>query len=227
MPEIIARETKAEASDRPEVGERTDLRTKERLLLLLKTRGPMTTKGLAAALSISVPATRTHLKSLGDQVQAASEPVGVGRPAQTWRLTEAAQDRFPDTHSELTVQILQSVERALGQAGLDAVIADRYRETEARYLETVSGASTLAGRLKRLVRLRTDEGYMAELEKTEDGWFLLENHCPICAAATACQGFCSNELALFRRVLGADAEVERVEYLLEGGRRCAYSVRGR
>jgi predicted ArsR family transcriptional regulator len=85
----------------------------------------------------------------------------------------------------------------------------------------------LAGRLKRLVRLRADEGYMAELEKTSDGWLLLENHCPICAAATACQGFCSNELALFRRVLGPAAEVARVEYLLEGGRRCAYSVIGR
>ena len=65
---------------------------------------------------------------------------------------------------------------------------------------------------------------MAELEKTADGWLLLENHCPICAAATACQGFCSNELALFRKVLGSEAQVERVEYLLEGGRRCAYSV---
>jgi predicted ArsR family transcriptional regulator len=186
----------------------------------------MTTKALADALGISVPAARTHLKSLGDQVQAASTPVGVGRPAQTWQLTDAAQDRFPDTHSELTVRLLESVERALGQAGLEAVIADRYRETESHYLKALAGASTLAGKLKRLVRLRTEEGYMAALEKTAEGWLLLENHCPICAAATACQGFCSNELALFRQVLGPDARVDRVEYLLKGGRRCAYSVTG-
>jgi len=227
MSEIIARENADNINDQSPHVDGTDLRTKERLLLLLKTRGALTTKALAAALGISVPATRTHLKSLGDQVQSASTPGGVGRPAQTWQLTEAAQDRFPDTHSELTVSILASVERALGQAGLDAVIADRYRETEAHYLEAIEGVSTLAGRLKRLVRLRADEGYMAELEKTSDGWLLLENHCPICAAATACQGFCSNELALFRRVLGPAAEVARVEYLLEGGRRCAYSVIGR
>ena len=214
MSEIIARET--DDSD--------GVRTKERLLLLLKSRGPMTTKALATALGISVPATRTHLKSLGEQVTSVSVASGVGRPAQTWQLTEAAQDRFPDTHSELTVRILQSVERTLGPSGLEAVIADRYRESEALYLAELAGARTLAGRLKRLVRLRSEEGYMAELEKTPDGWLLLENHCPICAAATACQGFCSNELQLFRKVLGPKAQVERVEYLLEGGRRCAYSV---
>ena len=141
-------------------------------------------------------------------------------------MTDAAQARFPDTHSELTVKILESVERSLGQAGLDAVIADRYRETEGAYLRALEGASTLAGRLKRLVRLRSEEGYMADLEKTAEGWLLLENHCPICAAATACQGFCQNELALFRRVLGEGVQVERVEYLLDGGRRCAYRISG-
>jgi predicted ArsR family transcriptional regulator len=32
--------------------------------------------------------------------------------------------------------------------------------------------------------LRTEEGYMAEFEAEPDGSFLLiENHCPICAAA--------------------------------------------
>ncbi len=199
-------------------------RTKERLLLLLKTRGPLSTKALARMLGVSVPATRTHLKSLGTLVSAVSEPGGVGRPAQSWRLTHEAQGRFPDSHSDLTVRILESVERSLGQAGIDAVIADRYRAMEQDYLRAVEGVRTLSGRLKRLVRLRSEEGYMAALEKTDDGWLLIENHCPICAAATACQGFCRNELDLFRAVLGAQASVERVEYLLEGGRRCAYSV---
>ena len=199
-------------------------RTKERLLLLLKTRGALSTKALARMLDISVPATRTHLKSLGDLVTAASEPGGVGRPAQRWTLTDEAQARFPDTHGDLTVRILESIERSLGQAGLDAVIADRFSTMEREYLAALAGVSTLAGRLKRLVRLRSEEGYMAALEKTDDGWLLVENHCPICAAASACQGFCRNELELFRTVLGDGAQVERVEYLLDGGRRCAYSV---
>ncbi|MFV2090644.1 MAG: ArsR family transcriptional regulator [Pseudomonadales bacterium] len=60
MVELIATDHKA--TDEP------NQRTKDRLLLLLKTRGAMTMKVLAEALDISVPATRQHLKSLGDSV---------------------------------------------------------------------------------------------------------------------------------------------------------------
>ncbi|MDQ3753204.1 MAG: MarR family transcriptional regulator, partial [Acidobacteriota bacterium] len=71
----------------------------------------------------------------------------------------------------------------------------------------------------------TEEGYMAEV-KSEDGgsYLLVENHCPICAAANACQGFCATELDLFRSVLGPGVEVERVEHIVSGDRRCAYRV---
>ena len=199
-------------------------RTKDRLLLLLKTRGGMTTKALATALGISVPAVRAHLKSLTGSVRSETEVSGVGRPAQVWRLTDAARQHFPDTHSELTVRILASIEKSLGREALDAVIEDRYAESERSYLAALSGLSSVAGRLKRLAEIRSEEGYMAEVEKTDEGWLLVENHCPICAAATACRGFCRNELQLFRTVLGDSARVERVEYLLDGGRRCAYAV---
>ena len=47
---------------------------------------------------------------------------------------------------------------------------------------------------------------------------------PICAVAKTCQGFCRSELAVFRELLGADARVERVEYLLKDGRRCVYRI---
>ena len=66
---------------------------------------------------------------------------------------------------------------------------------------------------------------MAEV-KSEDGgsYLLVENHCPICAAANACQGFCSTELDLFRSVLGPGVAVERIEHIVSGDRRCAYRV---
>jgi predicted ArsR family transcriptional regulator len=77
-----------------------------------------------------------------------------------------------------------------------------------------------------LARVRTEEGYMADVRPDGRGGFLLiENHCPICAAATACQGFCTTELDLFRAVLGPDASVERMEHIVSGDRRCVYSVR--
>ena len=65
-------------------------------------------------------------------------------------------------------------------------------------------------KLQQLARVRTEEGYMAEVKREGRGSFLfIENHCPICAAATACQGFCATELDLFRSVLGPGVAVER------------------
>jgi predicted ArsR family transcriptional regulator len=66
---------------------------------------------------------------------------------------------------------------------------------------------------------------MAAVERKTDGSFLLkENHCPICVAARTCQGLCRSELELFRRLLGPEAEVERVEHIIAGAGRCAYRI---
>ncbi len=201
-------------------------RTSDRLLMLLKTRGGLTTKALAAALDISVPAVRQHLLGFGDDVEMHERRAGVGRPAQVWRLTQAAQSRFPDTHSELTVTLIDSIETVLGPDALDKVIDERYAKLLQSYRRRLDGVSSVAGKLRRLAAIRSEEGYMAEIKRDGDGWLLIENHCPICAAATRCQGFCRSELQLFRSVLGEGVSVERVEYLLESGQRCAYAVRG-
>ena len=65
---------------------------------------------------------------------------------------------------------------------------------------------------------------MARAEKHGRGWLLVEDHCPICAAAATCQGLCRSELQIFARCLGDGARVERVEHVLAGARRCAYLV---
>jgi predicted ArsR family transcriptional regulator len=200
-------------------------RTSDRLLMLLKTRGGLTTKALAAALDISVPAVRQHLRALAEQVEMEERRSGVGRPAQVWRLTEAAQKRFPDTHGELTVRLIDSIETALGPGALDKVIDDRFARMLQSYRHRLDGVSSVGGKLRRLAAIRSEEGYMAEVQRHDDGWLLIENHCPICAAATRCQGFCRNELALFQSVLGDGVSVERAEYLLESADRCTYLVR--
>ena len=79
-------------------------------------------------------------------------------------------------------------------------------------------------RVARLAEARTREGYMAESRAEGEGYVLVENHCPICVAATACQGFCRTELDTFRQVLGPDASVERTEHIIAGDRRCVYRI---
>ena len=203
------------------------MNTQDQILFMLKTRGPSTAQQLAQLLDISSMGVRRHLDAWLDKGLLLTEDRAdkVGRPARYWLLSDAGHARFPDRHSELTVQLIAQVRSLFGQAGLDKLITAREHISETGYQERMAGAKTLSKRLAKLVEARDAEGYMAQLEKQPDGSFLLiENHCPICAAATACQGFCRSELDVFRRTLGPASKVERVEHVLAGGRRCVYRI---
>jgi predicted ArsR family transcriptional regulator len=197
----------------------------DRLLLLLKTRGPQTAADLGTALGVSGEAARQQLVRLAADglVVADAKPRGVGRPAQLWHLTERGQARFPDAHAELTAQLLRTIRSELGEEALDRLIAARAAEARAAYVTALEGIGDLGGRVVRLAELRTREGYMAECRPDGDGYLLIENHCPICVAATTCQGFCRAECEVFRAVLGG-ASVEREEHIVSGDRRCAYRI---
>lgn len=199
----------------------------DRILFQLKSRGPADTFALAAALAISRQAALQHLERLvaGGLVAFEDQKRGVGRPRRVWSLTEAAQARFPDTHAQLTLEMLEGLRAEFGEAGLERLIARREQATSRAYAEAMASAESLADRVARLAKFRTAEGYMADWSPDPGGGFLLvENHCPICAAAAACQGFCRAELQVFQEVLGPDAKVERTEHILAGARRCAYRI---
>lgn len=200
--------------------------TSEQLLFELKTRGPATTHDLAGRVGITRQAAREHLRRLGTAqlVKHTRCWSGVGRPGHQWSLTDKGHGRFPDTHAQMTVELIEAIRGEFGESGLERMVARRERGMADRYEETLRGADTLDDRVARLVRLRSAEGYMAESFRLDDGTYVIvENHCPICAAATACQGFCRSELALFARLF-APARVERSEHLLAGSQRCSYVV---
>jgi predicted ArsR family transcriptional regulator len=202
-------------------------KTRRAIVKLLKTEGAMDSAQLAQRLGLTAMAVRQHLYALQEQklVTAEERPVPVGRPAKYWRLTREADRLFPDAYAELSVALLDAVGDAFGPAGLKRVIESRCTRQRTAYAQRIPASASLEEKLQQLAQVRTEEGYMAEVRPEEGGGFLLiENHCPICAAATVCTGFCETELSLFRTVLGPDVHVERVEHIVSGDRRCAYRI---
>jgi len=64
------------------------------------------------------------------------------------------------------------------------------------------------------------------VQRQPDGSFLLiENHCPISAAANTCPKLCDAEFEVFRAILGKGVAIERTEHMLAGARRCVYRIR--
>ena len=200
--------------------------TPELILHLLKKNGPQTAEMLGDALSMTSMGARRHLHALGKagQLESFDKSEGVGRPRQFWRLTAAGHARFGDAHAELTAKMIGDVRRLFGEDGLSRLVAERERDMRMSYDKALAGATSLAARVEALAAVRAAEGYMARVECDGEDFILIEDHCPICAAATACRGFCRSELTLFRMMLGDGARVEREEYLLDGGRRCTYRI---
>lgn len=202
-------------------------RTRTRLLNALKSSGPQTAADLADNLNVTSVAVRQHLDGMHGEGLVDFEDVkgSVGRPKRVWGLTAAGHQQFPDSHSALIVGLLEGLSDLFGDDGLENLIAHREAKTGKVYKEAMREAADLESRVELLADLRSREGYMAEVVRERDCFLLIENHCSICAAATACQGFCRSELSLFEDVLGPDATVERIEHLLSGDRRCMYRIK--
>ncbi len=195
---------------------------------LLKRRGPLPASVLAKQFGVTAMAIRQHLYALqkDGQVSASAPPSGRGRPTKLWALTAQAQNHFPDAHQELAVDILEHMRAQFGEDGLGSII-DRHSAAQKKvYRKALAEAKTLEARVRALAAQRANEGYMAEVTPLDDapGWLLIENHCPICAAARTCTRLCANELAVFADVLGNDAKISRTEHILANARRCAYRI---
>lgn len=203
-------------------------KSQDRILHRLKTRGPQSVKILSKQLDMTTMGVRQHLAELeskGLVAQTQEERQTRGRPVHLWKLSKLGHDRFPDSHAQTTIELIDVIRSSLGEESLNQLIDERSDKIEANYREQLdAGTPTLQQRIERLARLRSEEGYMAEVRLLPDGWMLIENHCPICSAATNCQQFCKSELEVFQRLFKEEALVARTDHLLAGARRCAYKI---
>src|SRR5262249_18185544 len=102
-------------------------------------------------------------------------------------------------------QLLRSIRTQLGEEVLDRLIDARAAESRTAYAAALDGAADLGEKVARLAEARTREGDMAEAQPEREGYLLVENHCPICVAAAAWQGFGGAERDPFREGLGPEA----------------------
>jgi len=193
---------------------------------ILKWEGAQESGSLAEKLGLTPMGVRKHLYAMQEEklVTYIEEPRPMGRPVKMWSLTPDAEKFYPDGHVDLIVSMIEGVRRAFGEEGLKKLIDERGKEQLHNYQDQLEARQTLRGKLDCLARQRTDEGYMAEVQKEGGKYLFIENHCPICSAANSCQRFCENELDIFQKSLGKDVKVVRREHIVSGARRCVYEV---
>ncbi len=200
------------------------LQENERALEVLKVKGPLALIPLSQELGITTEGARFNLLKLAAEglVESSTMVKGRGRPQQIWSLTKAGHSKFPVLYQEVTVKLIETIRDVFGDEGMTAVLAHSAEDLTAKYAQLMADAKSLEERVKKLAEIRDKEGYMARYEKIEDGFLLIEDHCPVCEAASICQKFCSTELQVFQALLGT--KIKRIEHLFSGGRRCVYQI---
>ncbi|GIO38092.1 DeoR family transcriptional regulator [Paenibacillus antibioticophila] len=204
-----------------------DLSTRERILHLMKTAGPLSAKELTTELQITEMAVRRHLGTMERDGLIESKMIRQtpGRPTAVYGLTELAEGLFPKKYHSLTLDLLDELAEESGEDMVDRLFDRRKEKLSRKYMADMQG-KTLNDKVRTLSEIQNDNGYMTELQQTDGGeYVLMEHNCPISQIANRYNHACDCELNLFESLL--DADVERTECLAQQGKKCVYVIRQR
>jgi DeoR family transcriptional regulator, suf operon transcriptional repressor len=201
--------------------------TRRAILLTIKKRGEARAKDVAAALGITASAVRQHLGALlGEGLVGVREQRGTaGRPKHFYSVTPTAEDLFPKTYGDLTCELLDYL--TAEEPDMVEKLFDRRRERRVEAAESRLAGRSFPERVAELARILDEDGYLADVERDEDGtWYIVEHNCAILEVAFRYGQACSSEIGFLRQVM-PDAEIDRITHMASGQHHCAYRVRQR
>ena len=145
----------------------------------------------------------------------------MGAPTFAYRLTERGESQFPNRYQNALTELLAHVEERAGRGEISRIFADRFR-AQADQLKAELADQPVEFRLQRLVRLLSDDGYMAEWRTENGALTLAEHNCAIRAVAERYPEICAAEARFLTDVLAA--AVERREHIAAGSNACTYAI---
>ncbi|MEM8722674.1 MAG: iron-sulfur cluster biosynthesis transcriptional regulator SufR [Cyanobacteria bacterium P01_G01_bin.39] len=203
--------------------------TKQNIMQSLLRQGQAAARQLAQDLNLSTQAIRRHLNELEADglIEYQSVQQGMGRPQHLYQLSSEGRDRLsPQKYSEFAVSFLDTLAETVGQEQVSKVLEKQWQRKAAEY-RTHLGEGDLKQRIAKLVQLRQEEGYMAELHQespqNKQQFILVENNCAISDVAESYPSICGHELEMFAAIL-PDCIVERTQWMNQGEHRCGYSI---
>ena len=201
-----------------------ELSTREQILHMMKTGGPLSTKEITDELGITEMAVRRHLGTMERDGLIESKLVRptMGRPTAVYGLTEQGDNLFPKKYHTLTLDLLDVLAEETDHELVDRLFDGRKEKLEQQYKSSMTGKS-FEDKVKTLAQIQNDNGYMTKLEQQDENeYVLIEHNCPISQIANQYQHACECELKLFESLL--DANVERSECLAQEGNCCRYTI---
>ncbi|OLT53094.1 metalloregulator ArsR/SmtB family transcription factor [Cellulosimicrobium sp. CUA-896] len=205
-----------------------DGRTRERVLELVATAGPVSAADLASTLGLTPAAVRRHLALLEDDdlvaVHDAGHATGMrGRPARRYVATATGQGELSGTYADLATDALRFLRDVAGPEAVERFARDRLGGLAERYASRLD-AGDVEGRASQLAQALADDGYAASVRPVAGASAvqLCQGHCPVQHVAEEFPQLCEAEAQVFARLLGS--HVQRLATLAGGGHACTTNV---
>jgi len=198
--------------------------TRERILFLLKKKGPLSIDDLSRQMGITPMGIRQHLISLERKgfVDYVARRYGVGRPAFLYKLTEKADDLFPKAYYKFMLTTLKELEKNEGRDKVDEIFRWHKEKILKERKDSLSDKKSLQDRVYALKDLLESDGYLVDLDMDDNNFILKEFNCPIAKVATEFREACKYELQIYRELLRKD--ITRQECIGEGSPSCTYVI---
>jgi len=201
--------------------------TRERVLSLVASTGPITAADLARGLGVTPAAIRRHLTALLDEslIEDHDKPGpsdrGRGRPAKAYVATPEGQRALTSAYSDVAVEAMDYL-RASG--ALTAFVAQHQARLEAALAPVVDKSAPLSERVAALSQALGDDGYATSVRPGPGGFTvqLCQGHCPVQSIAEAAPEWCEAEARAFSNVL--DVHVQRLSTLAGGAHVCTTTI---
>ena len=197
------------------------------ILMALKRQGPSTIAQLADELQLTGEAVRQQLLQLQregwieSRVTRSAERGRTGRPATSYRLTDAGDHLFPKQYEALSVALIDAVGAQLGEDAVKKVLG-QLADVKVATVEPGLRGLTLPDRAQALKDWYIKDDPHMHVEQVEDGFLLVERNCPFINTAMNRPSLCSISVNALAKVLGV--RVARDEKFQDGTGRCVFHI---
>ena len=199
--------------------------TRWAVLETIKSQGRATVASIAEAQDMTNIAVRHHLTSLQSEglIQAEIERHHVGRPRHVYTLTEAAQRYFPNKYHVLVDRLMEELKATMPPEQVEAMIDRMAANVAAKYgYQASSPRGTFEERMRQLVEIMGEEGFMTAAQRIDDTTMLTQLNCPYMYVGQRHPEVCRIDQTIMKSVLGVD--VKQTSCVLHGDHNCTFSV---
>lgn len=202
--------------------------SKKEIIELIKRKGIISVDEAVEETDLAKTTLREHFLQLERDGYVERDYVrsGPGRPSLQYQLTSKGNSLFPSSESKLIRKIIQY----LKSKGSEQLVEDFFEDfwdqrlEEARNRIRKSSAEDRESKVKILIQMLGEEGFMPEFELDEgdQGLAVKECNCPFSEVIKETRLPCKLEELFYKKLFNGNAE--RTSYIAEGDYSCTYDI---